>query len=93
MDSVCVVLNPIVIVLLQRSNAERILCYDPLVQHFGQVVKVYEWTFTTEDGIPYRKTLRLREQVYGLLFEHIRFFPYPNKQAKSVTEQGKQVKE
>ena len=65
MDSVCVVSNPFAIVLLQRSNAERILWYDPLVQHFGRVVKVYEWTFTTEDGISYRKTPRLRQQVYG----------------------------
>ena len=65
MDSVCVVSNPIAIVLLQRSNLKRILCYDPLVQHFGRVVKVYEWTFITEDGILYRKTLRLRQQVLG----------------------------
>ena len=65
MGSVRVVSNPIAIVLLQRSDAERIPCYDPLVQHFGQVVKVCEWTFTTEDGIPYRKKLRLRQQVCG----------------------------
>ena len=65
MDSVCVVSNPFAIVLLQRSNAERILWYDPLDQNFGRVVKVYEWTFTTEDGISYRKTPRLRQQVYG----------------------------